>query len=74
MIFLQRQLMKDIGKGNEMDQAYYFEWPVFRTFRKSEEFLVAYKAVFEEEFPSQKLVLGKSKEKVEALSGPPQDA
>jgi len=45
------QIMKRIGKDNEsIDVLAYREWPLFKEFRKSTEFLEAYREVFEEEF------------------------
>jgi len=45
--------MKAIGKGRQPSQLQYQEWPVFKEFRKSEEFGQAYKDVFGEEFKLQ---------------------
>lgn len=45
------QIMKRIGKDDEtIDVLAYREWPLFKEFRKSAEFLEAYREVFEEEF------------------------
>lgn len=43
-------LMKSIGKDKRPGKFEYREWPVFRDFRKSDQFAAAYKEVFGEEF------------------------
>ncbi|NTU74021.1 hypothetical protein HGB07_07750 [Candidatus Roizmanbacteria bacterium] len=44
------KLMKSIGKDNRLGKFEYREWPVFRDFRKSDQFASTYKEVFGEEF------------------------
>ena len=43
-------LMKKIGKDGEIGIFEYQEWPVFKEFRKSDDFLVTYQDVFGQEF------------------------
>jgi hypothetical protein len=43
------KLMKQMGDGGEIGQADYLEWPVFKEFRNSSQFLGAYKQVFKTE-------------------------
>ncbi len=42
------KIMKRIGIGEEVEKTDYKEWPVFKDFRKSPQFLEAYKEVFGE--------------------------
>lgn len=43
-------IMKRIGKGSQIPQEAYKDWPVFREFRKTPEFRDCYRQVFGEEF------------------------
>ncbi len=43
-------IMERIGKSGSISSNCYRDWPLFKRFRESEEFLTAYKAVFDEEF------------------------
>lgn len=47
------KIMRAIGKDNEMKRFFYIDWPVFRDFRKSPEFLGAYKEIYGEDFAVQ---------------------
>jgi len=44
------KLMKHIGAEGEISKAEYSSWPLFKEFRKSKEFLDAYKKLFGKEF------------------------
>jgi hypothetical protein len=44
------ELMKRIGPKGDISQSQYRMWPLFRWFRRTDEFKAAYKNVFEEEF------------------------
>jgi len=44
-------LMKKLGANHDMiDKHAYKDWPLFKEFRKTEDFLTAYKEIFEEDF------------------------
>lgn len=45
------EIMKSIGTSNQhINKDAYREWPLFRKFRKTEEFKMAYKEIFDEDF------------------------
>lgn len=51
------ELMIRIGKGEEITESNYREWPLFRWFRKTNEFKEAYLSIFDKEFVNVKEVL-----------------
>lgn len=64
--------MKKLGTDG-MPKLYYTEWPLFKEFRKSEQFLLTYKEVFSEEYETieSEVVLdvtGDNQEKVTGIA------
>jgi hypothetical protein len=55
------QLMVKIGDKGDINRHYYHEWPLFRWFRRTEEFKEAYENVFGEEYK----IIGKAKDSEE---------
>jgi hypothetical protein len=45
-----QQIMKRIGKGGSITSEAYRDWPLFKTFRESNEFLEMYSEIFGEDF------------------------
>ena len=45
-----KKIMKRIGRNGEIDKTSYKEWPLFKKFRQSPQFLETYKELFGEEF------------------------
>ncbi len=43
-------VMRDIGTDGPVTEAYYEDWPIFREFRESAEFLEAFKSIFGRDF------------------------
>jgi len=50
--------MKDIGKRDEVGEHGYRDWPLFKRFRDSEQFLMAYEQIFGHPFalPTEEVV------------------
>jgi len=42
--------MNRIGKGGQVPAEAYSDWPIFREFRKTDEFKTAYEAIFGEQY------------------------
>lgn len=45
-----QKIMKQIGKSGSITSDYYRDWPLFKVFRESKEFLSTYSEIFGEEF------------------------
>ena len=43
--------MRRIGNGGQVPKEAYSDWPIFREFRKTDDFKRCYKGIFTEEFP-----------------------
>ena len=43
-------IMKEIGKDGTLKEVHYREWPVFKEFRKSREFLKTFKRIYSKDF------------------------
>ena len=53
---LAADIMRQIGKNGILREVHYREWPLFKEFRKSEEFLKAFKEIYRCEFAELEVV------------------
>lgn len=53
------ELMRTIGKKGAVEREDYHEWPVFHSFRKSEQFRTSYKSIFKTDFELDEIKLEK---------------